>query len=102
MQNWILIIFLVDNETNPPWTRELKHDCVDEGNVIREKKKTTRRKMFSAERLHSINQAPDSKAEEIQNAFGRGSAHHCFIIYNPRDAHCNRQFDERKYSLMLE
>ena len=34
MQNRILIIFLVDNKTNPPRTSELKHDRVDEGNVI--------------------------------------------------------------------
>jgi hypothetical protein len=59
MQKAIPIKTFIDNVTDSPGTGELKHDGIDERDVIRQKEKTAGRKLFAADRRHPIDDFRD-------------------------------------------
>ena len=67
---------------------------VDPRDVVRQKQKSATRQTFRSEGRDPINQPHERQPKETKSAFGGRNWRHRFMIYNLRDAHCNRQFDD--------
>ena len=94
MQETVPVIFLIDNETNRPWAGDQEDERVDPRDVVGQKQKSATRQTLRSEGRDPINQPHDQQPKGTQDTFGGRNWRHWFMIYNLRDAHCNRQFDD--------
>jgi hypothetical protein len=94
MQETVPVIFLIDNETNRPWAGDQEDKRVDPRDVVGQKQKSATRQTLRPDGRDPINQPHEQQPKGTQDPFGGRNWRHRFMIYNLRDAHCNRQFDD--------
>ena len=76
MQSRFVIVLLVDDVAN--WARagELKHDGIDPGDVVGQKKKSALRQIVDSECIDSIKATCQQPAKKIDRAFSAGHGRH--------------------------